>query len=621
MKCKKCGAEISEGAKFCENCGARVEAEVNETPVASEEITVGAVGEAATATSFAAEKEPFSPIPEEPAKKKKHVWAKAAAGLICVVAILAVLACCSKVVGNTFRKWFLSPEKYLAYVLKDNFGKAVDDSLTIYDEYRNRAQTPDNVEGNVKFEIALGDEFSDYISEYASGITPNAEWVTWVKKASIEYGVTSFENEYGLRAKIGANDVNLVSLSASYNPEGELYIAVPELLNKTIYFQHDQETTDEIFKMKNMMNSIYKEFPTKPELQSISKKYLKAVFDNVKGVKRTNGVISVEDISAKATVLSMELDDVLLTNIEVDVLEEFLEDTEFEKIWTRVYGAYEEVISDTGNNLTGTVETYDEIKKNAEEALNKAKEKLESYKNDQLQNSVKATITFYVDNKGTLSGCSITNDESEYSFIHPAKSGRFGIETVMKGLDTNGDFDNLTITGTGKESESIITADLTAFVDDEKMFDIVINNIDKSIGQKGEGSFDIAITNVNFDETSDSDLEVLKEIIGDTNVGFYYKGTVSKNNAEATMDLGNGEKNLFSVKVVSEIKDGSKVNVEGKDEAIKFDANDESVLVDVIKAIDGETFANNLREAGANEKLVSTVEIGIAYLKSLAAYY
>ena len=58
MKCRQCGAEISEGARFCEMCGARVEAEVNETPVATEEAVAGAVEETVTAadsveTSFA----------------------------------------------------------------------------------------------------------------------------------------------------------------------------------------------------------------------------------------------------------------------------------------------------------------------------------------------------------------------------------------------------------------------------------------------------------------------------------------------------------------------------------------------------------------------------------------
>ena len=85
MKCRKCGAETSESAKFCENCGAPVEAEVNETPaadetpVANEEVVAAAVEEtvnAATAVgeaSFAGTKETFSPIPEEPVKKKKPV--------------------------------------------------------------------------------------------------------------------------------------------------------------------------------------------------------------------------------------------------------------------------------------------------------------------------------------------------------------------------------------------------------------------------------------------------------------------------------------------------------------------------------------------------------------------
>ena len=31
MTCKSCGAEIADGAKFCENCGNKIEEPVNET--------------------------------------------------------------------------------------------------------------------------------------------------------------------------------------------------------------------------------------------------------------------------------------------------------------------------------------------------------------------------------------------------------------------------------------------------------------------------------------------------------------------------------------------------------------------------------------------------------------
>ena len=626
MKCRKCGAEISEGAKFCEMCGARVEIEENETPVTTEEAVndspAEAVSEAATeSASFATEKTEFSPIPEEPVKKKKPVWAIVAAGLVGVIAILAVLVCCSKVAGNTFRKIFLSPEKYLAYVLKENFGESIDDGLTVYDEYINRVQNPDNVESTVKFDVALGDEFSEYVAEYAGEYTSDADWVTWIKKASLEYNVNSYQGDSVLGVKVGANDVDLASVLVSVSADGHVYFSVPEVLTKPVYIKLEPEQVEEFIKIKDMTNAIYKELPTKPELQSISKKYLKAIFDNIDGVKRTNEVLTVEDVSDKATVLTMELDDIIITNMEIDVLEEFLQDEEYEKIWMRVYDAYEEFLSDTNGSIPDKAESYEEIKKNAQEALDRAKEKLESLESGELENSVKATVKFYVDKKGSLSGCGVYNENFEMSYIQPAKAGRFGTEIEMKGLGESGDFNSITIIGTGKESANVITADLTASVDGERLFDIVINNIDKSIQKKGEGSFDVAITNVNFDEASKADLAVLNDIIGDTNIGFYYKGSVSKNSGNATLSLGNGEKDLFSVGCTVDIKEGSAKTFEGKDSAIEFDMNDEAVIVELIKAVDADAFVANLKSAGANEDLVATIESGLAYVKSLVEYY
>lgn len=640
MKCRKCGAEVSEGAKFCENCGARVEAEVNETPVVNKETAAAAVEETAeTVTaatedavnatpvaeaSFAADKEAFSPIPSEPVKKKVPVWAKITAGVVGVVAVLAVLGFCSKVVGNTFRKMFLSPEKYLAYVLNDNFGESIDDGLTAYDEYIKKANDIDNVDTTIKIEVAMGDELADYLKKEAEDYyydSPELEYLTWIKKAHLEYGINSFKDENEVRAKIGANGVDILSAAVTASEDGDIYFTVPELFSNTIHVKVDSEELKEILKLKDMFKTIYKELPTKPELQNISKKYLKAIFNNIKGVKKGSEVITVEDISAKATILTMDLDDEILTNIKVDVLTEFLNDKEFEEIWKRIYDAYEEVVADSGNVISDDADSYEEIKKNAQEALDEAKEKLALYKDGQLENSVKATIKFYVDNKGSLSGCGITDGEIDCSFIQPSKGGRFGVEAVMKGFGETEDFDNMTITGTGKESDSVITANLTAKVDGEQLFDIVINNVDKSLSKKGEGSFDVAITNVNFGEDSESDLEVLKDIIGDTNVGFYYKGYISKKNSDVTFALGNGEKDLFSFKVASEVKDGSSTKSINTENALELDLEDEESIVNIINALDESTFANKLREAGANDELADTVESELSYLKSLLAYY
>lgn len=638
MKCRKCGAEISENAKFCENCGAPVEAEVEATPVVNEEAAAATVEEAAeTATaateeavnaapvaeaSFAA-KETFSPIPSEPVKKKMPVWAKIAAGVVGVVAVLAVLACCSKVVGNTFRKLFLSPEKYLAYVLKDNFGESIDEILSNYDESIKSVPDLKNVDANVKLEFALGDELSEYLVKeveenyYASEL----EWLTWIKKAHLEYGVNSFKGDNEFRFKLGANDVDLISLALSASKDGDIYFAVPELVKNTVHMKLDADELKMFFETQDKMNALYKEFPTKSELQSISKKYLKAVFNNVKGVERTNDVITVEDISAKATLLTMDLDDELLANIEVDVLTEFLKDKEFEKIWMRAYDAYEELVADSGNTIPNKAESYEGIKKSAQEELDKAKEKVALYKDGQLENSVRATIKVYVDNKGTISGCYIADDEYEGSFILPAKGGRFGVEVVIKDLTGYGDFENFTIEGTGKESTSVITANLKTKIDGEDFFDILINNYDKNISKKGEGSFDVAVTNINFGEDSDSDLEVLKDIIGDTNVGIYYKGVVSKKNAEVTVSFGNETKDLFSIKGTSEIKDGSGDKTLSTENVLELDLENEESLVNIINALDESTLANKLREAGANEDLAETIESEFSYLKSLLAYY
>ena len=87
------------------------------------------------------------------------------------------------------------------------------------------------------------------------------------------------------------------------------------------------------------------------------------------------------------------------------------------------------------------------------------------------------------------------------------------------------------------------------------------------------------------------------------------------------MSIGNGEKDLFRVGFVVDIKDGSALDVAGKDSALELDFSDEMTWIAIIKEVDDETLAKNLREAGANEDLAATVEEGIAYFKSIADYY
>lgn len=627
MKCKQCGAEVSEGARFCENCGARVEAEVSETPVvneavAAEEVKETVKEEVAEEASFAQKSEEFSPIPKEPAKKKKvPVLVPILIALVVIAGALTALVCFSKVAGNTFRKWFLSPEKYLAYVLNDNFGKGIDDGLTAYDEFIKNYGDVDNINSKVSFDITLGDEFSKYIGDYAGALTSDAEWVTWVKKASFEYGLNSYKGDKEFSLSIGANDVKLISATANMFTDGDIYISVPELCGKALHLKLTEDEMEEIKKLTDMTSVIYKELPTKPELQSISKKYLKAVYDNIDGVKRTNDSITVEDITAKATKLSMDLDDVILTKMEIAILEQFLEDTEFKKIWNRVYDAYEEVMSASGAYLPAEADSYDEIKKNAKEALKTAKKNLEAYEDGSLDSEVRANITFYVDNKGVISGCSVSNEDFEISFIEPTKSGSFGVEAVMETFDSTSDTSKITIVGTGKESDSVITGELSAYADDKRMFDIIINEVTKNINATGEGSFDIALTNVNFDEASQSDLEIFNEILGDTNVGFYYKGKISKGKTEVELAIGTDNKTLFSVGAATEVKEGSKQTVEGKESALELDLQDEEALIEIIKALDEKEFAQNLRKAGAYELLVTTIEDAFASLKDLLAYY
>lgn len=173
MICKNCGSEIAEELRFCDKCGAAVEAPAEEAAETSSEETISAPEIEAEETSEAAPLNVAELLsetePEQPAKKAK----KSRKGLKITAVILAVLVALGGV-AFLFRDkiekimvGFASPERQLQYT----YAKAAGGIAGLVFEGLDEAYATTSASSDNNLTLSLSDEFKNLlgIDKYYSG--------------------------------------------------------------------------------------------------------------------------------------------------------------------------------------------------------------------------------------------------------------------------------------------------------------------------------------------------------------------------------------------------------------------------------------------------------------------
>lgn len=394
MFCENCGKQIEEGAVFCTECGA----------------TVAPGGQAAGGA--------------DNNKKNKKVWLLPAVGAA-IVAVLLVLFNWSSI-SNSIAGTVMSPENYLAKVVRSNFVDPTADSVAeAISSMRDYATdgTKAEVTMNIKLDKGLWDLLDDADVYYDS------DEIDWLNSATIDYTMNAKEDKISLVADVAVNKTDLVSMKAVGFPEsGETYVTFPGLMDQYIM------TEGEGVYDYNQFIDVYGAMPKKSDAKKLIKNYLTAVVDSVEDVEKSKTTIEADGISQKVTELSFKVDGELLKNVSTSVLTELKDDAKLKKIVTNIAKAAD---ADTDD--------VDEAWETIEEAL----DEIDDVDWDEVDNLGKMKI--YVNGKGDIVGCDLRLDDgySEYAFtsLTAEKGNKFGslVEFSADGFE-------IAIEGNGKIS-------------------------------------------------------------------------------------------------------------------------------------------------------------------------
>ncbi len=433
MFCGKCGASLSDGAKFCPVCGAQIEnaeipAQPTETEQGQTEVLNPVDPPETPAPEFVPEQPRLNHLPQEPASapqppKKKKIG-KIVGGICAavVVAVAGVTAAAFPWVSNFVRRTVMSPEAYYSHVENKTFNQVAARLETGVD-----AKVPMLTDGKVSSEFRA--EIDPTVLQLLSNVAGTD--LSWINDASINADIAAEGDK--LQVILAAALKNDRFLDWEILRDGKnVYTGLPQLSDRYALLTMDalpallndltgMDLSDYAANLNVRDSEDYARL-----LPELIRRYGKAAADNLGEVDREKDAIETESGDVSCTRLTVHINDDSVNEI-FHAWAELLEDDQdvkalFESLYPYEEDDFDEFYQEMIGELSDADVSFDE----------------------------KVDYVVWIDAKGEVIGRALETDYGVLTVQYPEKRGDSYLSVTFKADNVNVGFSGHAKDGSGE---------------------------------------------------------------------------------------------------------------------------------------------------------------------------
>lgn len=550
-----------------------------------------------------------TPEVNAPANKKKSSFSPVKIGIVVVIAlVLVVIAANGKAFANTVKKAFSSPEKYYQSVEANALTQSTEMLTSVYNQTIDTFDLKD-FKQSVTISAELGSKLQKFIKKETDVD------ISKLGAVSVSLDAMMKKDIFGIGVGLAAGKKSIASINAIFDMENlTAYVQVPEINKKYIGVDVEERMdADEYHEVFDQAKSFISNLPKKKELDKLAEKYIKAALAEVTKVKKSTGTIEVGGVSQKCTVLEVELDEDVISDMLEAVADQIEKDKDLKKILEKIEKSADDLDFDSEEIIEDLV---DELLEAADEI---GREKME------------ITMTVYVDGKGVIRGRSFnvkvtqsyenwygdTVTETmggEIEILFPVKGNKVGFSATIKSKDADGNKDVLfKAEGTGKQSMGSLTGDLKIKVRGVTVADVAVKKFDLEKLKKGylNGTFTVSasdtIASMLEKEMGRDFREFLDEAgINLGKVGLEIACANSAKNSKVELSAIYKDEMLFKVSAERDTKADAETKAPAEKNVIMVEDNDD--FSEWLDECDWDGFLKSLKKTTLPEELIDMLD-------------
>lgn len=615
MFCKKCGANLNEGAKFCPNCGEPTgSGEQQMMPPVSNLWNMysqdgsSANGQAsneqapnaqAAGPQYGSTQPPVftQGITMEGGFKKFITGHKALliAGAVVIIVLVLVL-CNMTVLANFLRRTFSSPEDYYHYVerktvedLSADAGEAYDscvlDNLNVYDK-----------SVSTKMNVTIGEGGQDLIGLAGlAGVD-----LSWLESMSITMDSSVKKDAMFMGLGAAVNGVDILTGNILFESEDEaVYLQIPELNEKYMGIEMPGYTLSDMEEVWEMYEAFERVCPEQKVLEQMINRYLLTAVDCMDDVAREKGVLEAADVEQKCTVLTVTADINTFKDMTMEILKQMREDKDIEKI---IKAAVEEetIMEELYLDDMSPEEAYEEFLDWIDEGLEYMEDlgEMEVYDDEVLEMKV------YVDRKGKIVGRTMEMGDVTIHMLMPEDGKQFGYELSYEdSYYDDPDLDeSMALTGSGQRSGDKIDGEFVLEYCDTPMMEIGVQELNLKDMRTGllNGSMTLGLTK---DAADYMEYTPGAAMIQGMEISMDFQSDRSSGNCNMGISLR--DQNLVNMEISYKQEKGYKGVNPGKNVVMVDDMDD---LIEWGESLNVGGFTSALKEADVPSEITDSLE-------------